>query len=63
MPERCVTVQCNNTADAEKRIRMHRNSFFDLENAIAQKRRKKIAVDFVLEKRKNWHPGKTLSLC
>ena len=41
---------------------MHRNPFFNSENTIPQKEGK-MAVNFVLVRRKNWKPGKTLSLC
>ncbi|XP_067024374.1 uncharacterized protein [Acropora muricata] len=62
MPERCVAARCNNTADPEKGISIHRIPFFNSENAVAQKRRKKW-IDFVLARRKNWKPGRTSSLC
>ena len=62
MPERCVAARCNNTADPEKGISIHRIPFFNSENAAAQKRRKKW-IDFVLARRKNWKPGRTSSLC
>ena len=51
--KRCVSTRCDNTADPKKRISMHRNPFFDKENAIAQKGRK-MAADYVMVKRNNW---------
>ena len=56
MPERC------NVADPEKHISMHKSSFFGEKCPIKQKRRKRW-IDFVLERRKMWVPGKMSSLC
>ena len=62
MPERCVAARCDNVADPVKGISMHRIPFLNSDNAIATRRRKRW-IDFVLERRKNWEPGKTSSLC
>ena len=62
MLERCVVAQCGNTNDPENNISMHRIPFFDETCTIKQRRRKK-CIDFMLERRKMWVPGKTSSLC
>ena len=62
MPERCVAAHCSNVADPKKHISMHKIPFFGEKCPIKQKRRKRW-IDFVLERRKMWVPGKTSSLC
>ena len=62
MPERCVAARCSNVADPKKHISMHKIPFFGENCPIKQKRRKRW-IDFVLERRKMWVPGKTSSLC
>ena len=62
MPERCVAARCGNMKDPENNISMHKISFFGETCPIKQRRRKKW-IDFVLERRKMWVPGKTSSLC
>ena len=62
MPERCVAARCGNVKDPDRNISMHKIPFFGDVCPIKKKRRKKW-VDFVLERRKMWVPGKTSSLC
>ncbi|CAH3115589.1 unnamed protein product, partial [Porites lobata] len=62
MPERCVAARCGNVKDPARNISMHKIPFFGDVCPIKKKRRKKW-VDFVLERRKMWVPGKTSSLC
>ena len=60
MPERCVAPRCSNVADREKHISMHKIPFFGEKCPIKQKSRKRW-IDFVLERRKMWVPGKMSS--
>ena len=62
MPERCVAARCNNVGDPKKGISMHKFPFFGEECPIKKKRRKQW-INFVLERRKMWVPGKSSSLC
>ena len=62
MPERCVAARCDNVNDPAKNISLHRIPFFG-ETCPIKKRRRNRWVNFVLERRKNWVPGKTSSLC
>ena len=58
MPERCVAALCDNVNDTENNISLHRIPFFGETCPIKQRRRSRW-VNFVLERRKNWVPGKT----
>ena len=62
MPERCVAARCGNVKDPDRNISIHKIPFFGDVCRIKKKRWKKW-VDFVLERRKMWVPGKTSSLC
>ena len=62
MPERCVAPLCDNVNDPENNISLHQIPFFGETCPIKQRRRNRW-VNFVLERRKNWVPGKTSSLC
>ena len=62
MPERCVAARCGNVKDPARNISMHKIPFFGDVCPIKKKRQKKW-VDFVLERRTMWVPGKTSPLC
>ena len=62
MPERCVAALCNNVTDPENNISLHRIPFFG-ETCPIKQRRWNRWLNFVLERRKNWVPRKTSSLC
>ena len=62
MPERCVAARYANVKDEERGISMHKIPFFGTTCPQKLRRRKKW-VDFVLERRKMWTPGKSSSLC
>ena len=62
MLERCVASLCNNVNDPENNISLHRIQFLGETCPIKQRRRNRW-VNFTLERRKNWVPGKTSLLC
>ena len=62
MPKRCVVAGCDNVADKEKGISLHRIPYLQDERPEAKKRRKKW-VDFVNLKRAKWTPTPHSVIC
>ena len=62
MPDRCVVYDCNNTADPENEIGLHKIPVFGDDRNECRRRRKKW-IDFVLRRRAHWKPTKHSKIC
>ena len=62
MPDRCVVYGCDNTANVEKKISLHRIPYFD-DQCPEAKTRRKSWVDFVGRYRDKWQATKNSVIC
>ena len=62
MPNRCVVFGCLNEPSRDDGVALHFIPFADDDRPQVKKIRKRW-VDFVGQKRENWTPGRTASVC